>query len=232
MAYLVSQLISNAYFLSGVVSRGLEAVGGEQMSDGLTLLNALLAIKTANNRLIPYYSEYETTTVVGQETYFVPNLIDIEAITFNIQTVRFSMLERNRRFYFGAPRVDNINALPFDWHMERTLGGANVYLYFLPNAAMPLKIFGKFSLAEVELDDDLSETLDLFYIEYLRYALTEYICGEYQISVQPQVQQKLNEYEKIIRDISPIDLTIQKASTLTAENGLNWAMVNFPGWTP
>jgi hypothetical protein len=52
---------------------------------------------------------------------------------------------------------------------------------------------------------DLSIILDLFYIDYLRYALAEYMCQEYNITFQPQNQAKLNEFETTIFDISPIN---------------------------
>jgi hypothetical protein len=233
MAYLATQLISEAYYLAGVVARGQQTVTGQQASDGLRLLNALLAMKTANGRKVPYFSQYTTNAVIGQETYLIPNLIDSEAVTFNQQTIRFSMQEQNRKKYFGSARVNNIQSLPFNFHLERTKGGANLYLYFLPNDTYPITITGKFSLTKIaSLDTDLETTLDDFYIEYLRYALADYICNQYNLSFAPQSQTKLNEYEAIVTDVSPLDLTVTKLSSLQSGNGLNWAMVNFPGWTP
>jgi len=233
MAYPATLLITKAWYLSGIVSRELEQVSGDQITEGLDLLNALLAIKTANNRLIPYYQLYTLNAIVGQESYFIPNLISIESITFNIQTVRYSMLQQNRKIYFGAPRIDNIDALPFNWHLERTLGGSTFYLYFFPADTYPIKIFGKFSLSSVTLTTDLSTMLDAFYIEYLRYALAEYMCADYTISMPPQAQKKLDEYEDEIVDISPIDLSTTKISTLQKATGLNWGDVNIGrGWRP
>lgn len=234
MAYTVTKLITNAWYLSGIVSRDLETVSGDQISDGLDLLNAVLAIKTANRRLIPYFTQYMLNAVPNQEVYFIPNLINAETLTFNIGPVRYSMQWLDRKKYFGTGRVDNISSLPFDWHVERTKGGANLYLYFLPDSNYPLIIWGKFSLAMLtNLQQDLSLTLDAFYIEYLRYALAEYMCSEYNINLQPQSQQKLNEYEEIITDISPIDLSVSKTSTLQRHQGLNWGDINIGrGWRP
>jgi hypothetical protein len=233
MAYLATQLINEAYYLSGVVARNQQTVTGQQSSDGLRLLNALLAIKTAVGRKVPYYSQYTTNAVIGQEAYLIPNLIDWETVTFNQQTIRYSMVEQSRKAYFGSARVDNIQSLPFNFHIERTKGGATLYLYFVPNSTYPLKITGKFSLTAIAtLDTDLEDTLDDFYIEYLRYALADYICNQYNILFQPQSQAKLNEYEEIVTDVSPMDLTVTKYSSLQNGNGLNWAMINFPGWTP
>lgn len=232
MSYSVRKLITKSWYLSGIVGRSLNTVSGEQINDGLDLLNELLAFKTANNRLIPYFKPYQFNAIIGHESYFIPNLISIETITFNLQTVRFPMSNQSRKPYFGSGRVDGITSLPYSWHLEREKGGAVLYMYFLPQDTYPIKIVGKFSLAQVVLTEDLSATLDLFYISYLRYALAGYMCEDYGLSTPPETQMKLNEYEAIITDISPIDLSTQKLSTLQNGPNMNWAYVNFPGWSP
>lgn len=233
MTYSVTQLISNAYYTSGIVARGYETVSGEQYTDGLALLNALLDFKTVDKRTIPFFTPYTFNAVIGQEMYFVPNLIEVESITFNIGTVRFSMSEQQRKQYFGAPRVDNISALPFNWHMENTIGGANIYMYFLPAGEYPIKIFGKFSLSNITATTDLSTVFDNFYIEYLRYLLADYICEFNNIDMPMRSSARLREYEKKIIDFSPLDFTVRKVSTLQKDSGYNWADVNIGlGWRP
>lgn len=233
MSYSAAQLITRAFYLSGKISQDLETLDSSDLNSGLFLLNAVLAIKTANNRLIPYYTFYEFDTIVGQETYFIPNLISVDSLTFNINNVRFATSEQSRRQYFGSPRVDTVQSLPFTWHSERAKGGSNLYFYFIPDSEYPIKLWGKFSLTEIaSYDTDLSTTMEPFYIEYLRYALAEYICAEYGITFQPQSQAKLDEYEKIITDISPPDLTQIRRTAFSKNNFMNWAYVNFPGWEP
>lgn len=232
MSYTVTKLITNAWYLSSIVSRDLETVSGAQLSDGLDLLNALLAVKTADDRHIPYYSVYDTTAVAGQEMYFIPNLILAQTFTFFINSVRYSTIVQQRKNYFGSPRVENINSLPFNWHIERCFGGSNLYLYFNPNSNFPMQIVGKFSLNQVTLNQDLSLTLDLFYIEYLRYLLAEYMCSDYGVIFPAQGYKKLQEFEQIIRDVSPIDLQMTKFSSLQEGTGINWGFVNLgQGWT-
>lgn len=232
MTYTVRTLINKSWYLSGIVARDFEDVSGAQITEGLDLLNELLANKTANNRLIPYYTAYSFNATVGQEEYAIPNLIWIESITFNQNVVRFSMYKQGRKNYFGSPRVDNISSLPFNWHLEREKGGARLFIYFLPSQNFPIKIRGKFSLASVTLNQDLDLTLDKFYISYLRYALAEYMCNDYNVILPPGTANKLAELEEVITDVSPMDLSQIKVSTLGKDKGLNWAQVNFPGWTP
>jgi hypothetical protein len=233
MAYTTDQLITESFYLSGVLSKDLQTISGSQKSEGLRLLNAVLAIKTANERLIPYFTTYDFDAVQGQERYFIANLITVETFTFYLGDVRFSMSPVSRKNYFGSSRAENVESLPFNWHIERTKGGSYLYLYFFPNEDYPLQITGKFALSSVTLGQDLELTLDKFYIEYLRYALAEYICDEYSITLPPGAAKKLAMYEKIIMDVSPPDLTISRISAFTGRPMLNWGDVNLGrGWRP
>ena len=232
MAYTVTQLITNAYYLSGIASRELQTVSGDQIFDGLNLLNLFLGVKSAQTRLIPYYTQYNFVAVPNQEQYFIPNLIEVETFTFNIGPVRYSMQPVSRRPYFGAGRIDNIASLPFNWHLERSLGGSSLYVYFLPSSDFPMIIHGKFGLLEVELGQDLELVYDKFYIDYLRYGLAEYICNDYGINFPQQGYTRLKELEAIISDVSPPDLTLSKISSLGNEQAITWAQVNLgKGWT-
>lgn len=234
MAYTTTELITKAYYLSGIVAADFQTVSGAQLTRGLDLLNAYLAVKSANEKLVPYYQEFDLNAVVGQEKYFVDNLIAIESITFNIGTVRYPMSSTSRRQYFGDARVDNINSLPFNWRAERCLDGTNFYLYFFPADTYPLKIWGKFSFNTVTLGQDLSTVFDLFYLDYLRHGLAEYICSENNIMLQTEASKRLSEFEEIIMQVSPPDLSVSRLSTVgTAQGGLNWGDVNIGrGWRP
>lgn len=233
MAYTVTDLITRAYYLSQVVSRELETPTGEQLADALVWLNALLSLKSAHSRLIPYYQQYEFNAVAGQEEYFVSNLVQPETLTFNIGPVRYSTQPVSRRAYFGSGRVDNITSLPFDWHFERKLGGSSIFLYFLPDTNYPIKIWGKFGFANVTLNQNLLTLYDEYYIDYLRYRLALRICSEFGIPMQPQAAEELAELEEAITDVSPPDMTLTKYSSLQGESGINWGDINIGrGWRP
>ena len=234
MTYLVSDLINKAFYLSQVVSRELETVTGPQQADALVWLNALLSLKSANTRLIPYYTLYQFNAVPQQEVYFVPNLVQAEILTFNIGPVRYSTQPVSRRSYQGSGRVDNIYSLPFSWNFERVLGGANISMYFVPDTNYPIKVWGRFGFPSVTLATDLSTTFDLYYIDYLRYRLAMRICSEYGIPMQPQAAMELEELEEAMKDVMPPDMTMVKLSDLQGTGyGLTWADVNLGrGWRP
>lgn len=232
MAYTTLQLINNAYYESGIVSRGFETPSGQQAIDGLQFLNDLIADKTIENGLIPYYDEHNFSAVPGQEKYFIEDLISIDTFVFYIDTVRYQTENRARREYFGSSRADNIQSLPGSWHMERCFQGANLYIYFKPNEAFPLTIWGQFRLQQVTINQDLSLTLDRFYINYLKFDLAARLCAEYNYSLPPGVKTALQNYvDSISKRSGPMDFRIGKLSSLQRRGGINYGQVNIGhGW--
>lgn len=227
MAYTAQTLITRSWYLSGIVARNLQAVTGDQITDGLLLLNSLLDFKQIETDLIPYFT-YNTSIscIAGQETYFVPNCALIQSITFNYSNVRYPMQYLTEGQYFGAARVNNVSSLPFNWTYVRELGGGNLYLYFLPNSNYQLNIYGKFFLQDVSLQTDLLSVYDTSYIEYLRYALAELMCSEYGIQFNPESAKKLMSYQRKLMYLSPPDLGMKKLSILQESSGLNYGDVN------
>ncbi len=230
MAYTVIKLINAAYYVSGITSREFEEVQGSQLEDGFGMLNDIIADKTIEKDMIPYYLKYTFNAVAGQESYFIPGLEQLETLVFFINDIRYQMRETERTQYFGSSRANNINSLPFNWHLERCYGGSNLYMYFKPNSNYPMEAWGLFRLAEVELNQDLSLTLDRFYINYLKFALAERICMEFNYIIPAGVSLQLRKYEGMIQSRSAkMDLTQQKMSTLSNGSTLNMGIVNLSG---
>lgn len=228
-----NELIAKAYYLSDIVSRELETVSGSQQADGLDMLNDLLAEKSAKGKMIPYYTHSSVNTVVGQEEYFIPNLIDIDALTYNIGDIRYSMLRLKRKRYFGSSRADNVSSLPTSYHFERSLGGAKIYFYYLPADIYRVNITGKFALSNVTGSDELSDGLDDFYVAYLKYALAERIAQFFNIELAPGKSKTLYDLERKVFEVSAPDLSIRKLSTFGDEFYTNYAYANLgEGFVP
>lgn len=233
MSYTARQLITRSWFLSGIVARRLQSVTGDQATDGLFLLNALLDWKSVQIDLIPYWTYYEFMADIGQEQYFIPNLLAVESLTFNIGPIRYPVDFSTRSAYFGSGRVDNIDSLPGNWYFNRSLGGGSIYLYFKPQGFYPIKIMGKFGLRDVGLDTDLLTIYDPSYLEYLRHALAQYMCSEYGILMNPETKAILMSIQRTLMDVSPPDMSIKKTSILTVGTGLNYGDINLgKGWRP
>jgi hypothetical protein len=233
MTMTALELITRSYYVSQIVSPELQTVSGAQINTGLYLLNALLDVKGSDIRLIPYFNQTVFNTVQAQEMYFIPNQLSVESLTFNIGTVRYKMEPQTRDNYFGSGRVDDIQSLPFTYRIERCLGGLNVYLYYVPQAIYVMKAWGKVALTDVNLNTDLSAVYDKYYIEYLRFALGEYLCIEFSENFPELAMKKYNEIRKKLMDISPPDLSTRSVSVLSTRGAFNWAKINIsPAWSP
>lgn len=250
MGITAEQLIERSFYLSGIVSRNLQTPTGEQIALGLDLLNALLDFKQIETDLIPYWQYIEMPCVQGQEYYFLPYVVAVESATFNLSVVRYGMRGNSRTAYYGSPRVDNISTLPFSYNFDRSIGGGNLAVYFLPNSDYPLKMMVKIFLSNVALNTDLTnisesvpytfintanQGFDAGYIEYLRYGLAAKICEEYGVSMNPEAMRTLTSYERKLMYVSPPDMVMHKSSLLNASKTptLNWGFVNLSnGWVP
>lgn len=232
MALTARALITEAYYLTGIVGRDFETATGSQLTDGVNLLNEILALKAVDLRHVPFFQAFNFTAIIGQEKYFIPNMVDISSATFNIDTVRYSIAVDNRKDYFGAARVDSISSLPYKWHAERVKGGMDFYVYFLPEKAYPMELWGKFALSSVDANTDLELTYEEAYLVYLRYELASFIADFANIPLPIAVQKRFHVLEQMFVDISPIDFTLQKRSTLQQGNSFNYGQANLGrGWT-
>jgi len=233
MPYTSNELISGAFYAAGIVSREFETVSGDQISDGLIWLNNIITEKEVDKGMIPYESTYNFNAVEGQEAYPIPGLIQIDTLVFYLDEVRYAMKYEKRNAYFGSSRVENIKTLPFEWYFERGFGGGTLYIYFKPDRNYPLEIHGIFRLEKVTLFQDLSLTFDEFFITYLRYALADRICSEYNYTTPENVYRQLSKYESFINKKSRVlDLRLTKTSTLQKRGTFNYAFINLGhGWT-
>lgn len=234
MAYLTSNLVTDSYYLSSIVSRNFETPTGDQMSDGLNLLNDVLADRTIDHGTIPYTKKLALTAVAGQSEYFIPDLMDLDVFVFYVQSLRYQTSNQQRDEFFGSTRAVNVQSLPFSWNFERQLDGGTLSLYFVPDQNYPLEIRGTFRLSSVTEFQDLSLTLDRFYTNFLKFLLVERLCQYNSFKVPQDVAMQLKKYYQWIENrTNIIDLRQKKYTSLNCGESINYAMVNLNnGWLP
>jgi hypothetical protein len=237
MPYTTTNLITDAFYLSSVLSEEFETITGYQINKGLQLLNDFIEFKTAQDRLIPFISTVFFDAISSPETekYAIPGLIEVETLTFTWQTIRYPMRVLTRSQYFGTGRANNIDTLPNTYFVEKRLGGADIYLYPLPNLDYTFEIKGKFSLVPLALGQDVYLFYPKYYIPYLKYGLADYICQDYQIDFPQKNKDQLNKYECNLYDNSPVDFSMQKTSILQSSTGntdIYYRANILKGWNP
>lgn len=210
-----NQLITDALHLSGIVSIDFEVPNGSQITEGLRLLNGILDESSLDSVLIPYFTHLDFNTVVNQEIYNIPNLVEVTSLTFNINNVRFPMVRDSLNRYNAVGRVDNIFSLPFHYYVEKALNSSNIYLYFIPSQIFLMRITGKFSITDINLGDNVSSVYAPYYIKWLTYRLAAEVCELYGRTLNPQSVQRLNNLERRLNKMVGVDLTIDKYRMMT-----------------
>ena len=90
-----------------------------------------------------------------------------------------------------------------------------------------MQIWGQFGLSEVALNQDLTLTYDNFYISYLKYALCEKLCLNYNFDMPPGAKAELLKYEMMIsKRVAPMDLNMTKITTIGRTHTLNYGQAN------
>lgn len=229
MTYPVRLLISQAYYTSRVLARTMQTPTADEISDGLNLLNDILAGKSIDYETNPYYTNYTFSTVASQEMYSIPNLIQIDTFSYFLggdqaNGVRIPLVETTREEYFHTARA-SIYSILISYRVERAFGGADIYLYPKPDGVYLCQIVGKFALLSTTLDTDLSTIYDEAYILYLRYLLASYICGWRGITCSPQLQQEIDKLERQFKDISPHDYSVKIKNAFSKTGGWGWGDV-------
>lgn len=241
--YSLTKLINNSWYLSGIVARNAETVSGTQLQDGLDLLNQLISTKSIDVGKIPFFKKYNFTGVIGQEDYFIPGLLLAETLTYFVEPqeasenqLRYPMRYEPRKTYFGSARANNIPSLPALWHLERSLNGSIISVYYQPAKEYQFELYGKFALSQFDknsLNVDLNLFFEQYYIIYLNYGLAELFCNFYCTKFPEGSKIKLIEYERIVNQLSPFDLSQIRISQFRRPIGPNYAQANFhDGWTP
>lgn len=233
MTYTANQLITDAYYTSDIVSREFETPTGGQLTDGLRFLNDLIGDKALETNLVPYLSKFNLNAIVGQTDYFIPNLVSIETYTFFINNIRYSTYNVNFKKFQGCFRAVDVKSLPWQWNARRVLGGMLLSVYFVPDVAYPMEIYGQFSLSEVTQFQDLSISYDRYYINYLKFELADRLCTEFGYLVPDSVSKQLFKYQKMIdENLSSKDLTIEKISTMGQQESINYFLLLTNGFIP
>ena len=73
MAITVLQVITNAYFESGLIAANFQTPNAAQITRGLDYFNQVLGKTRIQGGMLPYYKSYDFTLSSGVEKTFIPN---------------------------------------------------------------------------------------------------------------------------------------------------------------
>ena len=210
--YSVSELITDAYYLSRVVAREFETVSSSQTKAGLSMLNEVISDHNISSAMLPYYDEITLPVSAGEDQVFFQNMVTVETITILNGDVRHSLNRVGRDRFFNEPRVNNIRSLPYMYFYETRRISGVLNLYYSPDKDYVLTITGKRFQNPVALDFDMNNLFARFYTAYIKYALAERICNDNNITVNQGLQKILDYYQREISNMNPTDFSVNIAN--------------------
>lgn len=234
MSYPSLELITESYYISGLISEEFDTPTGAQITRGLKLLNESLARKRMDMATLPYYTQHDFVLESGVETTFIENLTECELITFDLDECRYGMYNQHRRAYWGSFKPIGIETLPYVFTTDRVKGGLNISITYPYQQDLNASLWGLFALNSVTLHQDLSVTFDEYYTAYLKYDLARLICIQNSKPIPVDVLGEYHYYDKLIRNRSPnLDLKNTCISTIGAKMTIGWGQINIcPATTP
>lgn len=228
MAYLASQLLVKALRTTGLAPADIgNQPTSRMMVDALDLLNEILSQINSDGALLPYTTTTFIDLTAGQQTYQIPNLIQWQAIAYYLQDIRYTLYYSARTDYYSSNRADNILSLPYQFHVERTLGGSEISMYFFPQEDYPLQITGLFGFNSVNMGQDISNLFDTYYLKYLRLQLADSICNYYNVPLPANSARELMVIKKQIKRLNNPDLSAQVVPLMGGANFPSYAQANF-----
>lgn len=235
----VRQLIEQAYFTASIKNFQLESVGPGDMAIGLQLLNEVADEVTKLTGRSSYTSKYLLTIGDGlgvdgsSEEYFIPGLVELFTVTYTLGSVRYALYPEGRQRYLASARVNNVKSLPSKSYYERVMGGANLFFYALPSQNFEATLYGKFSIGPFSYTDDLSITLEPFFIKFFRYSVAQELARMFGYSLSPDINQEISDARKRIAKISPKDMQVNFVSSFGNRSGISYPDANIgQGWGP
>lgn len=233
MATTSLQVITDAYYLSNVVSQQFQTITAYQGKQGLRLLNQVLQDKTIQQGLVPFYEPYDFTLSTGVQSYFIPNLINGDTFTYFVDQNRFPAERIGRMDMFGSFLPYGANSLPTFWNFQPTLNGTTLTLMLPPDRDYPAQIYGKFMFQNVTYTQDLELGLPGYYIGFLTFDLARRLGMANSQPVSAEVETEWQRYvDHIESQTAPVDYTYQKKSqfSMVQINGPQLATPIYTGW--
>lgn len=233
MPYTALQLISDAFFDSGIRDATFNVPSAEDNQRGLRALNQILNLTSVNLDYIPYYTRGTFTATGGVSEYTLQNVYLIDLLTFNMSQVRYNSRYLTRFEFFGTNRANNIQSLPLTYTFERTLNGIKIYLYPIPDQTYVFDYSAKQKLTNPDYATDLTQYFDDYFIQYLEFETALLLCSKYGASPPPLIAERVSELRRVIMTPSPVDMTSRTTNLLGSGVSPNWAQITIgKGWAP
>jgi len=162
---------------------------GDDLSKGIAILNRLLGQYSANGLMITVSKKvnFAVGIGVGEITFgpsdFVPTpdvttegrLVNLLNAWVSLNGITYPLIDESRTEFFSSYKYEPLAGLPRFIIVQPETNITRVQIYPKPSQPYDLTVYGKFQLATLTANDDMSELPTYFYL-YLQFALAKYLA--------------------------------------------------------
>lgn len=102
MTYTVTELITSAWNLTGIVAAQAETVSSDQLSTGLNHLNDFLALQSTESRMIPYTRVHSFECKANWDEFLIDHLLKVDVLTIK-GNGDYPLQSLARKAFFSQP---------------------------------------------------------------------------------------------------------------------------------
>ena len=182
----VREFISNSYQLISASSPTVPLKGND-LSQGLRVINTLLREFSASGLLLPIPKQIDTTILTGQglitfgDPSYVPTPDVVQGRIANLLNawvtlsgVTYPLIVEKDTEFFSSYKYEPLSGLPRYIIVQPQTNLTLIQVFPAPSQAYLLSIYAKFELIAFTLNDDMSALPDYMYL-FLQFAVGKYL---------------------------------------------------------
>lgn len=183
----VREFVSQSYALINADAPTVP-LHGDDLSMGIKILNRLLNQYSANGLMITVSKQVDFMIGIGQGTVtfgpadFTPTpdittagrLVNLLTAWVTLDGITYPLIDESRTEFQSSYKYDPLLGLPRYIIVTPQTNITSVRVFPGPSQAYNLSVYGKFQLAELTSNSDMSE-LPTYYYMYLQFAVAKYI---------------------------------------------------------
>lgn len=244
MSKTANQLIIDAYLQTGMIPQESgDAVPPYLISQGLILLNDIIAEWGGMSNHIPYQKVITFDLVANQESYTfglggsydinTEPLIDIIEMTFFINNnppdnIKFTVLPMTE-FEYGNIVYTNVNTYPSQYLLRVFPDYSEIKLQPRPQSSYPMTIVCKQRLQPVELRQNLQGIFPLGFLLCLKYRLMMDIADSNGFDLPVSFIQKAQNAISAMKGNNKQNLGIVQSETINSGPNNSWWGIYWAG---
>lgn len=232
-----NDIIDRAYRIIGIRSKD-RALSGDDVEQGLYILNQMLDHYSADSELIAYNDVISFPLVAGQRDYTISDqltadvtnrrLVYLKYVNLVEQQYRYPVRVHNDTIYYRFTHDENVTRRPEFVFLQQEIGQSRITFVNKPDKDYTCIVKGKFILQHLELSTIITQ-VPIAYHRYLEYALANELSASRPGATWDEVSERnlqnaitnLTSSNDIDIEIEPDNLFVLRGRYRIQPNAIN-----------